>query len=518
MATKAKQLSAAELLRNLGEGIKANVGKPNVYNYKPHQKQHSFHSSDARLRLYIGGNRSGKTVGGIVEDIFWLLGKHPFRTTPPPPVRGRIISVDFIDGINQIIIPQLLQWLPASSFLGGSWSSAYSKEERLLTLANGSTVQFMSYEQDLEKFAGTSLHFIHFDEEPPKDIYTECLLRTLDTGGSMWITMTPVEGMTWVFDDIYEPGIVGQRESTEVITVDMTENPYLSRDEIQFIVGGLDAEEREARVHGKFVQLGGLIYKEFSPEKHVIKSNSLTIPPEGIVVASLDAGYNNPTAWLWHYVTSDGNLFTFKEHYASGMVIREHAQRVHLINKEIGRNPDYYIGDPSIRNTGPNGTSIQQEYGNYGIHISLGNNDVRAGILRVAGYMRDRPEVGPAWKVTANCSALISELLKYRWKTYANKRLINQNNLMEEPHKKNDHACDSLRYFVMSRPDLRSAYDARDTSNAWQPHNSIGSHSAVNPFDQPLAGDEFKHDTSFSKDYATTGGFVNVDDMMGSDW
>lgn len=506
-------------MRTIGEGVLLQAKNPTVLGYKPHTKQYSFHSSDARTRLYIGGNRSGKTVGGIVEDCLWLMGKHPWRRTPILPVRGRIVAVDFINGIDKNIIPQISQWLPTSELKGGSWDSAYNKELRTLTLENGSFVEFMSYDQDLDKFSGTSRHFIHFDEEPPKDIYTECFARTVDVGGSIWITMTPVEGMTWIFDDIYEPGLTHQRDSTDVITVDMTENPYLSQGEIQAFVNNLDKEDREARVHGKFVQLGGLIYKAFNVDTHVISRGSLDIPKDGIIFASLDAGFNNPTAWLWHYVTPDGDLFTYKEHYASGMVVEEHARRVHEINKEFGRAPDYYVGDPSIQNTSHNGTSIQQDYIKHGIPIILGNNAVRDGINRVASYMRIRPDVGPKWHVTANCTALISELLKYRWKTYSNKRLMNQNNLHEEPHKKNDHACDSLRYGVMSRPDLAGEYEGRKEINRF-PSNPMGAPVGIDPLMPQYAGEEIRV-PDFNSDYNVPISDFKTDpnqDMMGAEW
>ncbi|HET7713278.1 MAG TPA: terminase family protein [Patescibacteria group bacterium] len=452
--------SPAEAFRLLSEKIAASAKQPNMYGYKPHLKQQQFHMSLKKRRLYIGGNRSGKTTGGIVEDAWWLTNTHPFLQTPEPPVRGRIISVDFTNGIEKIIKPELARWLPPSQLKGGSWYTAYSNQLRTLTLENGSFVEFMSYDQDLDKFAGTSRHFVHFDEEPPEVIYTENVARLIDTGGSLWITMTPVEGMTWIYDTIYEPGVRGEND-IEVITVDMTDNPHLNEGEVQSFLMSLSKDEQEARVHGKFVQLGGLIYKVFDPTPgglHVLKKK-VKPPKDGIWVASLDAGFNNPTAWLWHYIGADGSLLTFQEHYESGKTVEYHAQRVHEINKELGRAPDYYVGDPSIRNTDHiTGTSIQQEYIKYGIPITLGNNDVAAGIERVANYMRPRSDGRANWHVTPDCYNLIKELTRYRWKTYANRKSQTQNNPYEQPHKKDDHACDSLRYFVMSRPDLRSEY------------------------------------------------------------
>jgi len=505
--------SPQEAFRLIGEKLSAGAKRPNAYGYKPHEKQLKFHTSDSKRRLYIGGNRSGKTTGGIIEDIWWLTNSHPYLETPISPVRGRIVSVDFTNGIEKIIKPELARWLPPSQLKGGSWFTAYSNQLRTLTLENGSFVEFMSYDQDLDKFAGTSRHFVHFDEEPPEVIYTENVARLIDTGGSLWITMTPVEGMTWIYDTIYEPGIRGENGIT-VITVDMTDNPHLGEGEVQEFLQSLSSDEREARVHGKFVQLGGLIYKMFDPSpggQHVVKT--FVPPTDWPWVASLDAGFNNPTAWLWHAISPDGSLLTFKEHYVSGQTVEYHARRVHEINKELGRAPDYYVGDPSIRNTDHiTGTSIQQEYIKYGIPITLGNNDVAAGIDRVAGYMSPRRDGRANWHITANCVNTIKELTRYRWKTYANKKSQGQNNPYEQPHKKDDHAADSLRYFVMSRPDLRGEYAFK----------RVETNAATNPLGAPVVY-PVGHDRDWELQEARDG--INTDsttwefdEQMGGEW
>ena len=445
--------SNKEAFAHLAEQLKIQAVRPNILGYRPHDKQRMFHSSEAKNKLYIGGNRSGKTTGGIAEDIYWLTGKHPFRQTPPPPVAGRIVSVDFINGIEKIIRPELARWLPPSELKGGTWSTAYSKSTRTLTLENGSFVEFMSYDQDLDKFAGTSRDFVHCDEEPPQDIWLENKTRLIDRGGSLWITMTPVEGMTWVFDDIYMPGKAQTDPAIFVVEVDMTENPYLHSGEVDAFVSGLSDDDREARVHGKFVQLGGLIFKQFDVSTHVIEP---IIPPKDWEwYGSLDHGFSNPTAWLWHAVGPDNQVVTFAEHYLSGEVIDYHAKAVHAQNIKNGRPPDVYVGDPSIRNRDPiTGTSIHLEYTNNGVPILLGNNDVPAGINRMAQYLEKRKDGRPNWVITKNCVNLIGEMQRYRWKTYANKKISRDNNAREAPQKIRDHAVDSARYFFMARPEL----------------------------------------------------------------
>lgn len=449
----------------LGERLSLSAGRPSIKAYKPHPKQIDFHISERPLKLYIGGNRSGKTTGGVCEDIWWATGKHPYRRTPEPPIRGRVIGVDFLNGISKIILPEFARWTPLSELVNGSWEDSYNKEFRTLTFANGSFIEFMSYDQDLDKFAGTSRNFIHFDEEPPESIYKENMMRLIDTGGSHWITMTPVEGMTWLYDAIYLRGL--PEDGTEgspnisVIIVDMMENPYINEVEAQFILSGLDAEERDAREHGKIVQIGGLMYSAFGKD-HVLEN--FNPPANWNIYASMDHGLANPTAWLWHTVDPVGRIITFAEYYKTQEPVETHAANYHAMNSLIGRVPEYNVGDPSIKNRNAQTlTSIQQDYIKHGVYIILGNNDKLAGINRVRSYLKKGPDEGslkelngkPMWVVTRSCQKLIWEMGRYRRKQWVNRKVASQNNLQEEPVDRDNHALDSSRYFIMSRPDLK---------------------------------------------------------------
>jgi phage terminase large subunit-like protein len=453
-----KQVPRIDLNDQLGTLLLRAASAPSIINYEPHKKQLAFHGMDRQTRLYIGGNRSGKSVGGVVEDIWWATGKHPYIETPPPPVRGRVIAVDYIQGIEQIILPLFAQWLPLSELTNGSWEDSYSKGDRVLTLANGSTIEFMGYEQKLEKFAGTSRHFVHFDEEPPKSIYIENQARVVDTGGRVWLTMTPVEGMTWVYDDIYERAKKKKDPNIGVIEVDMTENPYLSPGEINRFLGLLDQDEQDARIHGTFVQIGGLVYKKFQQEIHVIKPSKPPLDWEWYL--SIDHGYNNPTACLWHAVSPTGYVMTFHEHYQSEMTVAQHAAYINAMTVAFGRPVDVTVGDPAMaQRNGATGTSIFEEYAKHGIYIVPGGNEVQAGVAKIQGYLAQKQ-----WQITEDCPNLISEMQRLRWKTWQNKRTAEKYNKHEVIEKKNDHACDSARYFFSMVPDL--SYDPQSPASA----------------------------------------------------
>jgi len=61
-----------------------------------------------------------------------------------------------------------------------------------------STLGFKSYDQGRTKWQGETLDWVWFDEEPDLDIYLEGLTRTNAVGGIVWLTFTPLLGMSEV--------------------------------------------------------------------------------------------------------------------------------------------------------------------------------------------------------------------------------------------------------------------------------------------------------------------------------
>lgn len=473
---KSKITSLRDAFDLVAQGLKTSAVRPNIYGYVPHEKQLEFHTSNSKVRLFIGGNRSGKTVAGATEIVWWATGKHPYLKTPEPPVRCRVIAVDINEGIEQITRPEVARWLPLSELKGSSWEKAYSKEQRELTLANGSTVEFMSYEMDVDKFAGTSRHLIWMDEEPPEDIFKENLARTIDVGGRILISMTPLDGLSWTYEGLYLAGKTNP--NVKVVEVDMTENPHLNPAEIQSFLAGLDDDEKKARVHGRYVQMGGRYYDKYLTDRNIL--DPFVPSKEWLWVVGMDAGYTNPTVFLWAAVDADGRIFVFDEHYESQKLPSEHAVDIHAKNKSFGKEPDYYVGDPSIRNIDPiTGTSLQLEYMEVGIPIILGNNDQRAGISRVQNALKGDSR-GPRLFITRNCVNLLYELPRLRQSVWAHRRLWKTRNKKEEQHKHNDHASDALRYLVASRPQMDSGLDVPQVITP----ESLGieASSAINPY------------------------------------
>lgn len=459
MAKKPEDLTRKEMFEQLAKRLQMQALQSNMYAYKPHLKQMIFHKSQKSGRLYIGGNRSGKSVGGVVEDLWWATRRHPYRQIPDKPINGRILGVDFINGVQGILLPIFKRWIIPSDLIGGSWERSWSLSERTLTLSNGSILDFKSYDQDLDKHAGTSRDFVHFDEEPPKAVFNENLVRTIDVGGAWWITMTPVQGLTWTYKTLYEPAKKGTQPNLDLIEVDMSDNPFLSEEEKMVALAFLDDDERAKREHGRYVPRGGLVFPEFMESVHAVLPGDWKPPRNWLVYHSLDHGYNNPTASLHHAVSPVGDsIVTFHEDYGREQIIKEWARRI--LEWEMNNKIDPFLrtGDPAMKQRqAQSGSSIAQLYGEEGILFALDSvpRDVAPGVDKINTYLKINPATErPFWQCTMGCEHLIREMKQLHWEFYTSPRMEDANNARETIHKKDDHAPDALRYFFTFLPEI----------------------------------------------------------------
>lgn len=466
---KAKEVtSTVDLLASFADKLQTKSS----LTYKPHPKQQEFHCSYAKEKQFIGGNRSGKTVASVLECIWRLTKTHPFRpdlNAISEPIRGRLVCVSFVEGLEAIILPLFKEWLPIKYLKDRSWEKSYNGNTRRLTLEDGSFIEFMSYEQDTEKFAGTSRHFIAFDEEPPLIIWEECILRVMDTDGDWWIAMTPVEGATWTYKKIWRPWSKGERPHTLVIQVNTTENPFISQTAYERTMSNLGEEDKAARSEGAYNFDSSLVYPNFSDETHILESFKIPTAKdaEWLVYTSLDSGWAHPAAWLWHAVHVSGRIVTFHEIVLAKTTVSELARQVLAYEKENNITVHLRTGDPALLQTREiTGTSIETEYAKHGIFINVrgvprGAGSVDNGINKVTQYLDGRIKVKynnatisvPTYMIF-NCPKLVDEFENYRWAKHASRKIASERAPKKEPEKKDDDAIDSLRYFVTLQDDL----------------------------------------------------------------
>jgi phage terminase large subunit-like protein len=215
--------------------------------YEPTEKQEIFHKSKCKIRVMLGGNRSGKTTGLVMETRWIALDEHPYRDTR----KMKTIWVAGLDKINMLagtIIPRFQTAIP------DRYIENYDRKNYTMYLKNGKKIIFKSCDSGVSKFQSADVDVVAFDEEPPESIWTECMMRTIDRGGLMYIAETPTNGFSWVYEKLWKKR---DGETIDFIVVDTDDNPHIPIEESKKVFEMLSPEERQMRKEGRFVSVGG---------------------------------------------------------------------------------------------------------------------------------------------------------------------------------------------------------------------------------------------------------------------
>ncbi len=423
----------------------------NEYNKtKRHKKQLAFHKCKKRNRWVFGGNRSGKTECGAVECLWILRGIHPYRKNRRDAFGWAVsLSTQVQRDVAQSKILKYLpkSWISEIIMLTGrrdSPSGGVIDQIKIKNVFGGiSTLGFKSCDQGREKFQGSSLDFVWFDEEPPRDVYEECLMRVMDRRGDIFGTMTPLKGKTFIYNEIY----LNRKKNPEIWHEFMTweDNPYLSKKEAKLLESSLDNNVLDARKYGRFSDGDGLVYPEFDESVHVIKP--FKIPPEWQDKISIDPGLNNPLSAHWYCVDWDGNIYVVAEHFAAGKDIDFHASAIKEISGKLGWKTDAHGRIKALIDSAANQRTLAAQKSVTELFYERGiladpnvNKDIFSGIARVKSYLCRGNGVGDIF-IFSNCVNMIEEFRGYVWGGG------------DTPVKRDDHCMDELRYYIMSRPE-----------------------------------------------------------------
>lgn len=416
---------------------------------KKHKKQLAFHKCKKRNRWVFGGNRSGKTECGAVEAVWMARGCHPYRKNRKD-VFGWVVSPT-MQVQRDVAQKKILSYLRSDQIAdivmvsGRKDNPAAGIVDQIVVknvLGGTSVIGFKSCDQGRERFQGSSLDFVWFDEEPPKDIYEECLMRVIDRRGDIFGTMTPLKGLTFVYEEIY----MNRGNDPEIWYefMEWADNPFLSKKEIAALTASMDETTLQSRRYGRFASREGLVYPEFDESVHVIEP--FAVPPEWQAGIAIDPGLKNPLSAHWYAVDWDGNVYVVAEHYAAGKDIDFHAAAIRTTCDKLGWKRDgsgrveALIDSAAGQRTLAASKSVAELFYERGIYADTRvEKDVFAGVEQVKSYLR-RENGAPDLYIFSCCVHMIREFKSYFW------------GAGDSPVKRDDHAMDELRYFLMSRP------------------------------------------------------------------
>jgi phage terminase large subunit-like protein len=108
----------------------------------------------------------------------------------------------------------------------------------------------------VRSFRAETLDYVWLDEEPPIDIYTEALTRTNVGASPVWLTFTPLQGVSTVVKRFLHEK--SEDRHNVVMTIDDVE--HYSNDEKKKIIASYPPHEAEARIKGIPVLGSGRIF------------------------------------------------------------------------------------------------------------------------------------------------------------------------------------------------------------------------------------------------------------------
>lgn len=238
------------------------------------------------------------------------------------------------------------------------------------------------------------------------------------------------------------------------IPASLKDNPYLMEGgQYEANLLSLPEMQRRQLLEGDWAVADGAAFSEFRPSIHVVEPYD--IPDNWIRFRSCDYGYSSYSAVHWFAIDPNfGTLINYRELYVSKHTGRDLAKAV--CKAERGDSIQYGVLDSSCwHQRGMSGPSIAEEMINEGTRWrpSDRTNGARvAGKNRLHEVLKVDEMTGVAGIVFFNtCRQIIADLPVIPSDPRGSDDI--------DPRYASDHAYDSVRYAVMSRPKAYSPFD-----------------------------------------------------------
>lgn len=372
-----------------------------------HPTQNEVAKDNHRFRVLRCGRRWGKTTLAI-EEIKGLVISRPAKVA--------YIALTYQQA-RDIAWQQIIKELrPAILKINES-----RLELKTRTINNEESQILLRGWESIETLRGLFFDFVVIDEVASMRNFwvnwEEVIRPTLtDTRGSAMFISTP-KG----FDHFYD---LCSKQDPDYKSFHFTtyDNPFIPREEIEKAKQELTEDRFAQEYLADFRKTSGLVYKEFSRERHITTEQPKTVID---IVAGIDWGYTNPASSHRIRIDADRHYWIDDEYYKSGQTTEQIIEAVKL------KKPTKVYPDPAE----PDRNEIANRSG---LNIMEVSKDIEAGIDCVRSLLKQgRIHIHP------DCKNLIMEFETYR---YPDKKP--DSNEKELPIKENDHALDEIRYVL----------------------------------------------------------------------
>lgn len=399
----------------------------------------------AKWNMAHGSVSTGKTEG-VTFRFMEAVDKNPDSLIC---ISGHSSASIYNNVIQNIFSsPRMATFAPFCTWFPGKQVLTY-KDKRIICLG-------AKDEGSIGKFQGQTLSLCYCDEIT---LYPETLIDMIDTRlrlphSMAFATMNPSHPdhkiKKWI-----DAGIAGDKNYYSVhFTID--DNPFLPPEYKERIKNSTSGLFYKRNYLGLWCLAEGAIYDFFDPKIHVVERAPACAD---YYIAGIDYGTSNAFACVLIGVstgqrTQTGKvLWVEKEYYWDSKKTRQKT------NSEYAEDVAEFLEPYAVKQIyiDPSALSFKLELQRRGMHPVDANNDVLNGLQKTCSEMRK----GNLF-IMSDCKNLIREVQGYTWDPKKSIRGY------DEPLKKDDHACDALRYAIAThKPSVYDPYGEQKRRDEW---------------------------------------------------
>lgn len=425
--------------------------------YRPSYPQCLFHSSTARMRVFSGGARGGKSFAVGLEACPILLTPGTQTWIVGPEYDQCVKEFEYIL-THTVEHPEIAKryGLPRAAAVrhGGRVINQPTRGDMEIRLDWGelgvSWVRVKSAKMK-DSLLSEELDALILVEAPliAQDRWDNKLRMRLTTrSGLMWTGSTPAGAGDW-FTGIYESGLESETRHGRIYTVtcDSRMNPTLSDAEVKIMTEDLNDADFAEQVLGRPTPRHGLVFPGFDNTVHVESWRHDWPKPSWKRFRAVDFGYQDPFCVLWLAVDEDWRFYVYREYYRNHVLPNEvlrHIADVEGWDTTVENDNVVLIGTPKHDRIEGNlaicdwDAAGRASLARGGLRIKRAVKDIRDGITSVEAAIRVRGDGKPGLYIHRSCVNTRREMGRYQW-------LKDSGNM---PKQVEDHGMDTLRYGI----------------------------------------------------------------------
>ena len=378
-------------------------------------------NSDARLNILHGSVRSSKTINCSVRWLVYLQNG-PQGDLCMVGKTAATLQRNVLNDIFDIVGPRNFKWV--------------NKQQGELILLGRRVYCFGANNEDAEtKLRGATFAGAYCDEVTlyPQSVFNQLMSRLSVKGAQCFCSTNPDSPYHWFYVDyITNPKI----DNKKIWHFTMDDNPSLNPDYVRDLKQMYTGMWYDRFILGKWCVAEGAIYDMFDERHHVIDTKKYMearkMPFK--YVAACDYGTSSVMSWGLYVKYVDGVILKIKEYYYDAA-----KQGLQKTDGQFAEEFVEWLGGirPTVVYVDPSAASWKVELAVRGYNVQNADNDVINGIRVVSTALSRR-----RYFIDVSCVNTKLEYQSYSWDAKAQEKGI------DKPIKKNDHTCDTDRYFI----------------------------------------------------------------------